>query len=518
MIYIQFLKRVAIEAALIAGLTAVGCGDLPTSYREESRYERKQELALIYDGIRTNPAAAMNNIKKYVAEHGRDDLKDTDRQMLADGYNSEFLREPENRSPLQTPMGRYGMPVRTGTGNRPSRKPAASGDGLPLQSVTDVYTGEPVRAVLEIQDNGQSEFYWTPPVIRNDVRNKTAIAAAWIKERWNWNDGTPQPPTPRVRIDGNGMYYDVDNQKDIGYTYPLEQNDVQLVRTHTSKYGEDLMYAMRMVMGGEKRFEGEIKVYPYESLPPSDARGDSAAAGIMKWQTKTNKIARELGIQNPVKIRIIDSESDANIVVVHEGKTRGKGISLFGAYAFDETERDENRVPIKAYVYVNPIAMRSGDVFGVAAHEFGHAAIPMSGGNGPSPYSGGHLPYAGPNNDNLMAPILFVTEPSDFEALIFVTNYRIQNGWPGPYWTYSSEDFTTNPPPGSPDMDGNGTVDFDDFFKFADVFGTTAIEGDLNNDGIAGFDDFFLFADNFGKPASVLVTREQRMEYLNGTQ
>lgn len=48
------------------------------------------------------------------------------------------------------------------------------------------------------------------------------------------------------------------------------------------------------------------------------------------------------------------------------------------------------------------------------------------------------------------------------------------------------------------DFDGNDKVDFDDFFLFADGFGTDNPLLDLNEDGIVGFDDFFLFADNFG--------------------
>jgi len=54
------------------------------------------------------------------------------------------------------------------------------------------------------------------------------------------------------------------------------------------------------------------------------------------------------------------------------------------------------------------------------------------------------------------------------------------------------------------DFDGTGTVDFDDFFLFADAFGTTRSSStwsamyDLDNSGAVDFDDFFLFADAFG--------------------
>ncbi|MBI2951993.1 PQQ-dependent sugar dehydrogenase [bacterium] len=53
------------------------------------------------------------------------------------------------------------------------------------------------------------------------------------------------------------------------------------------------------------------------------------------------------------------------------------------------------------------------------------------------------------------------------------------------------------------DFDGNGTVDFDDFFAFAEAFGQRA-EGarakfDLDADGAIDFDDFFIFVASFGK-------------------
>ncbi|MDP6698896.1 MAG: hypothetical protein QGH25_04545, partial [Candidatus Latescibacteria bacterium] len=50
------------------------------------------------------------------------------------------------------------------------------------------------------------------------------------------------------------------------------------------------------------------------------------------------------------------------------------------------------------------------------------------------------------------------------------------------------------------DFDGNATVNFDDFFIFADNFGQDDFaEGtDLDGSGAVNFDDFFIFADNFG--------------------
>jgi len=49
------------------------------------------------------------------------------------------------------------------------------------------------------------------------------------------------------------------------------------------------------------------------------------------------------------------------------------------------------------------------------------------------------------------------------------------------------------------DFDGSGSVDFSDFFLFADAFGGTDPLFDLDGSGSVDFADFFLFADNFGK-------------------
>jgi len=53
------------------------------------------------------------------------------------------------------------------------------------------------------------------------------------------------------------------------------------------------------------------------------------------------------------------------------------------------------------------------------------------------------------------------------------------------------------------DFDGDGVVDFTDFFLFADHFGAVDPLYDLNKSGgSVDFDDFFLFADHFGETAA----------------
>lgn len=49
------------------------------------------------------------------------------------------------------------------------------------------------------------------------------------------------------------------------------------------------------------------------------------------------------------------------------------------------------------------------------------------------------------------------------------------------------------------DFNNDGRVGFDDFFMFADGFGSANSVFDFDRDGIVDFDDFFLFADYFGR-------------------
>jgi hypothetical protein len=51
----------------------------------------------------------------------------------------------------------------------------------------------------------------------------------------------------------------------------------------------------------------------------------------------------------------------------------------------------------------------------------------------------------------------------------------------------------------SADFNGDGGVDFDDFFIFADGFGGSDPLVDLDRSGTVDFDDFFIFADQFGQ-------------------
>ncbi len=62
------------------------------------------------------------------------------------------------------------------------------------------------------------------------------------------------------------------------------------------------------------------------------------------------------------------------------------------------------------------------------------------------------------------------------------------------------------------DMDGDGFVDFTDFFIVADAFGKeatgTSAVADLDGSGRIDFTDFFIFADRFGKAVGRVVSRQ----------
>jgi hypothetical protein len=61
------------------------------------------------------------------------------------------------------------------------------------------------------------------------------------------------------------------------------------------------------------------------------------------------------------------------------------------------------------------------------------------------------------------------------------------------------------------DFDGNGAVEFADFFLFADGFHAGDLAFDLNGDEAVDFRDFFVFADNFGREgqAKLLALAEE---------
>ena len=72
----------------------------------------------------------------------------------------------------------------------------------------------------------------------------------------------------------------------------------------------------------------------------------------------------------------------------------------------------------------------------------------------------------------------------------------------------------------TPDFDGDGEVDFSDFFVFAEAFGGTDPRFDLDGSGTVDFADFFLFAESFGQPAraKLLALARDRIGLPDGPQ
>ena len=64
------------------------------------------------------------------------------------------------------------------------------------------------------------------------------------------------------------------------------------------------------------------------------------------------------------------------------------------------------------------------------------------------------------------------------------------------------------------DFNGDGLVDFADFFMFADAFGGDDPAYDLDGSGLVDFGDFFLFADAFGGPLGKLLELAEEMLHL----
>jgi hypothetical protein len=64
------------------------------------------------------------------------------------------------------------------------------------------------------------------------------------------------------------------------------------------------------------------------------------------------------------------------------------------------------------------------------------------------------------------------------------------------------------------DFDGDGTVDFPDFFLFADGLANDDLTYDLNADGSVDFRDLFIFADLFGEQVPLFKLLAMAQEYL----
>ena len=90
--------------------------------------------------------------------------------------------------------------------------------------------------------------------------------------------------------------------------------------------------------------------------------------------------------------------------------------------------------------------------------------------------------------------------------IIAENNLRFSEGGSEKYPTYFAASITARSLI-SGDFDGDGKVDFTDFFVFADAFGGSDPMFDLDSSGKVDFSDFFLFADNFGRQERAKLIR-----------
>lgn len=108
------------------------------------------------------------------------------------------------------------------------------------------------------------------------------------------------------------------------------------------------------------------------------------------------------------------------------------------------------------------------------------------------------------------------------EIYLTETNLRLSEGEPLKSLVYykvelSSEIQATK----LGDFNSSGMIDFDDFFLFADAFGSRNVNYDLDQSGLVDFSDFFIFADNFGRKeemAKLIALAEQLISLPKSTE
>jgi|GEM_PF-807918 len=117
-----------------------------------------------------------------------------------------------------------------------------------------------------------------------------------------------------------------------------------------------------------------------------------------------------------------------------------------------------------------------------------------------------HVKVQVPNQPALTTQLYFPDEPGNRSDGIFspALLVKAQDASEGRAAAFSFVlDVAVRSTSKSADFNGNGRVDFDDFFLFADAFGKPGTgenaRFDLDSSGTVDFDDFFLFAEGFGK-------------------
>jgi protocatechuate 3,4-dioxygenase beta subunit len=119
-----------------------------------------------------------------------------------------------------------------------------------------------------------------------------------------------------------------------------------------------------------------------------------------------------------------------------------------------------------------------------------------------------HVKVQAPSQPVLTTQLYFPNEASNTSDGIYSSALlmKVQDVSGGKDATFSfvlNAAASSTPPSRPADFNGNGKVDFDDFFLFAGAFGQAGTGGnakfDLDGSGTVDFNDFFLFIDAFGK-------------------
>jgi hypothetical protein len=116
----------------------------------------------------------------------------------------------------------------------------------------------------------------------------------------------------------------------------------------------------------------------------------------------------------------------------------------------------------------------------------------------------GTKPSTAPDQGGVLAYFTFRALRTDAEVSVDILRRTLYGED-----TVAGRKVRIRPPGKGADFDGNGVVDFTDFFLFADAFGKPATgeaaKFDLDASGAVDFGGFFIFADNFGKSVAKLV-------------
>ena len=192
----------------------------------------------------------------------------------------------------------------------------------------------------------------------------------------------------------------------------------------------------------------------------TDSSGHARTTLTLGSKPGTNTVTATVGLLDPVTFIVVGVAIPRTLRIVSGGNQQGPvGIPL--GYPFVVLVLDQNGEPIPGAVVT--FAVTAGDgtlsVETATTDSRGLASSTLTLGSGPGTHT--------------VEVTVADQESVTFSALALATL----------------------------DFNGDGEINFADFFLFADAFGTTDARFDLDGSGVVDFGDFFIFADAFGQPA-----------------